>query len=168
MRQRKRPRSDGIEWVYCRICGDHRRAISGRHLFSKHDTDAPTSIRTLEQGAPRCCRNQKTSPRKGYRSRISILRALCDAVEHYFRSLRNAFVALKKDQRLFRAWSKQKVIPALSRMHRSKVSLAYASARRDVPALASAAEAHFGSWGKALYAAGIDPSLYFVHHKWRD
>ena len=33
-------------------------------------------------------------------------------------------------------------------------------------ALVSAAEAHFGSWGKALYAAGIDPNLYFVHHKW--
>jgi hypothetical protein len=34
-------------------------------------------------------------------------------------------------------------------------------------ALVSAAEAHFGSWGKALDASGIDPSLYFVHHKWR-
>jgi len=43
-------------------------------------------------------------------------------------------------------------------------SLAYARARRDVPALVSAAEAHFGSWGKALYAAGIDQ---IVHHKWR-
>jgi hypothetical protein len=29
---------DGIEWVCCRICGDHRRVISGRHL-SKHHTD---------------------------------------------------------------------------------------------------------------------------------
>jgi hypothetical protein len=46
-------------------------------------------------------------------------------------------------------------------------SLAYGRVLRDVPALVSAAEAHFGSWGKALYAAGIDPNLYFVHHKWR-
>jgi hypothetical protein len=46
-------------------------------------------------------------------------------------------------------------------------NLAYASARREVPARVSAAEAHFGSWGKALYAAGIDPNLYFVHHTWR-
>jgi hypothetical protein len=37
----------------------------------------------------------------------------------------------------------------------------------EVPALVSAAEAYFGRWGKALYAAGIDPSLYFVHHTWR-
>src|SRR6266478_4908548 len=40
MGQRKEPHSsnDGIEWVCCRICGDHRRVISGRHL-SKHNTD---------------------------------------------------------------------------------------------------------------------------------
>ena len=55
----------------------------------------------------------------------------------------------------------------LSRMHRSEKSLAYGRCGRDVPAVVSAAEAHFGSWGKARYAAGIDPNLYFVHHKWR-
>jgi hypothetical protein len=32
---------DGIESVCCRICGDHRRVVSGRHL-SKHDTDRDT------------------------------------------------------------------------------------------------------------------------------
>jgi hypothetical protein len=53
----------------------------------------------------------------------------------------------------------------LSRIHRSEESLAYVRTRHEVPALVSAAEAHFGSWGKALYAAGIDPNLYFVHHK---
>jgi hypothetical protein len=51
-------------------------------------------------------------------------------------------------------------------MHRSKKRLAYAEARRTAPALVSAAEAYFGSWGKALYGAGIDPNLYFVHHSW--
>jgi hypothetical protein len=25
----------------------------------------------------------------------------------------------------------------------------------------------FGSWGKAMYAAEIDPNLYFLHHKSR-
>jgi hypothetical protein len=29
---------EGIDFVRCLICGDHRRVISGRHL-SKHDTD---------------------------------------------------------------------------------------------------------------------------------
>jgi hypothetical protein len=66
-----------------------------------------------------------------------------------------------------RGWSKQKILKILSKRHRSKKDLAYAEARRTVPALVSAAEAYFGSWGTALYAAGIDPNLYFVHHTWR-
>jgi hypothetical protein len=86
---------------------------------------------------------------------------------HYFGSLRNAFVALKKDQRILHGWSKQKIILILSRMHRSKESLGHGRIRREIPALLSAAEAYFGSSGRALYAAGIDPNLYFVHHKWR-
>src|SRR5262245_1012562 len=46
-RQRKGSRylilggDEGIDFVRCRICGDHRRVISGRHL-SKHDTDRET------------------------------------------------------------------------------------------------------------------------------
>src|SRR5262245_53734437 len=44
---RKRPRHRilggdvDIDFVCCRICGDHRRVISGRHL-SKHDIDRET------------------------------------------------------------------------------------------------------------------------------
>jgi hypothetical protein len=49
MRHRKRLRlrrwrldgDEGLDFVRCRICGDHRRVISGRHL-SKHDTDRET------------------------------------------------------------------------------------------------------------------------------
>jgi hypothetical protein len=32
---------DGVDFARGRICGDHRRVISGRHL-SKHDTDRET------------------------------------------------------------------------------------------------------------------------------
>jgi hypothetical protein len=126
---------------------------------------------------------KKPLPSKLYRSRLSLLRALRDALErhskddipqalrlhaaHYFGSLGSAMIALKKDQRLLRGWSKPKIIAVLSQMHRSKKKLAYATARRHLPALVSAAEAYFGSWGKALYAAGMEPDLYFVHHKWR-
>jgi len=52
-------------------------------------------------------------------------------------------------------------------MHRSKKIPGYGKIRRELPALLSAAEAYFGSWGKALYAAGIDPRLYFVRRKRR-
>src|SRR5262249_19437307 len=86
---------------------------------------------------------------------------------HFFGSLEKAITTLKKQRKRLPGWNRQKIMTTLSRMHRSKESLSYARAQRDVPALVSAAEAHFGSWGKALYAAGIDPNLYFVHHKWR-
>jgi hypothetical protein len=116
-------------------------------------------------------------------SRLGVLRNLRDALdglskadisvglklqaEYYFGSLRKATAALKKDRRLSHGWSKPKILRILSRMHRAKVGLAYAKVRREFPALVSAAEAYFGSWGKALYAKGIDPNLYFVHHRWR-
>jgi len=120
----------------------------------------------------------KEIPRK---TRLGLLRDLRDAVEHrndisqalrseiayYFGSLRDAKIALKTDRRLLNGWSKPKIITVLAHMHRSKEKLNYATGRRDFPALVSAAEAYYGSWGKALYAAGIDPNLYFVHHTWR-
>ena len=37
----------GIDFVRCRICGDHRRVISERHL-SKHDTDRETYIQEYD------------------------------------------------------------------------------------------------------------------------
>jgi hypothetical protein len=52
-------------------------------------------------------------------------------------------------------------------MH-GKQSLAYTKIRRDNLPLVRAAEKQFGSWGKALYAIGIDPSIYYVRHKWRE
>jgi hypothetical protein len=69
-------------------------------------------------------------------------------VELYFGSLPKALAALKQDQRLSRGWSKPKIIAALCLMHRSKEPLAYMTARRGTPALVSAAEAYFGSWGR--------------------
>jgi hypothetical protein len=97
----------------------------------------------------------------------NVPQALKLEASHYFGSLEKAIATLKKQGKSLPGWNRRKIMTALSQMHRSKESLAYATARRDVPALVSAAEAHFGSWGNALYAAGMDPNLYFVHHKWR-
>ena len=96
-----------------------------------------------------------------------IPRALRLQAEYYFGSVRKAMIALKKDQRVARGWNKPKILKTLAGMHRGKIGLSYGKARREHSALVSAAEAYFGSWGKALHAAGIDPNLYFVHHTWR-
>ena len=124
--------------------------------------------------------SEKALPGNSYQSRLQLLRTLRDCLEmnpkrkisqavkrqttYYFGSLGKAIVALKKDQRFLSGWSKPKIIKILSQMHRSKENLAYANMRHKFPALLSAAEAYFGNWGKALYAAGVDPNEYFVHH----
>jgi integration host factor alpha subunit len=41
--------TEGLDFVSCRICGDRRRVISGRHL-SKHDTDRETYIEEYQLG----------------------------------------------------------------------------------------------------------------------
>jgi hypothetical protein len=46
-RRRSVDGDEGIDFVHCRICGDHRRVISGRHL-SKHDTDRKTYMQEYD------------------------------------------------------------------------------------------------------------------------
>jgi hypothetical protein len=106
--------------------------------------------------------------RDAVESRSEISRELRSEIEYYFGSLRSARAALKTNPKLLSGWSKRKIISVIAQMHRSNEKLNYGTGRRDFPALVSAAEAYFGSWGKALYAAGIDPNLYFVHHTWRE
>jgi AcrR family transcriptional regulator len=119
------------------------------------------------------------SPHDGPRG---VLRALRDALEqhpendlpdklklhavYYFGSLRKAKAALKTDRRLRTGWSTTKIIAAIRERQRLGKPLGYAAARRDDPALVSAAEAYFGAWGNGLYGSGIDPNLYF-RGKWR-
>ncbi len=74
---------------------------------------------------------------------------------YYFGSLRKAKAALKTDRRFRTGWSKAKIIAMIIQRHRLGKPLGYAAARRDDPALVSAAEAYFGSWGNALHTAGV-------------
>jgi hypothetical protein len=119
------------------------------------------------------------SPHDGRRG---VLRALRDGLEqhsendlpgklklhaaYYFGSVHKAKAALKTDRRLSAGWSKAKIVAAIRKRHRLGQPLGYAAARRDNPSLVSAAEAYFGTWGNALYAAGLDPNLY-LRRKWR-
>jgi hypothetical protein len=84
---------------------------------------------------------------------------------YYFGSLQKAKAALKTDPRVSAGWSKAKIWAVILQMRRSGKPLGYAAARRDDPALVSAAEAYLGSWRNALHAAGVDPKLY-LRRKW--
>ncbi len=81
-------------------------------------------------------------------SRSEISQALRSNIAHYFGSLRNAKIARKTNPKLLSGWSKRKIVTVLGQMHRSKEKLNYATGLREFPALVSAAEAYFGSWGR--------------------
>jgi hypothetical protein len=105
--------------------------------------------------------------REAVEAKVGIPKVLQSELAYYFGSLRKAKLALKTNPRILNGWSKGKIMAVLTQMHRSGKNLSYANTRRKFSSLVSAAEAYFDSWGKALHAAGIDPNLYFVHHKWR-
>jgi hypothetical protein len=122
-------------------------------------------------------------PKPPYVGRLAVLRALRKfldrhsinalperlglAAVYHLGSLEKAIAALKTDPTILAGWSTAKILATVSRMHKSKQSLAYTVVRRKYPALVSAAEAYLGSWGRTLHANGIDPNLYFVHRTWR-
>ena len=115
--------------------------------------------------------SQKTTTSQIARSRFDSQNDLSEKLKlhavYYFGSLRKAKAALKTDRRLRTGWSTTKIIAAIRKRQRLGKPLGYAAAHRDDPALVSAAEAYFGTWGNALYAAGLDPNLY-LRLKWRE
>jgi hypothetical protein len=114
--------------------------------------------------------------------RRGILRALHDALAqhseadiparlklhamYYFGSLEKAKGCLEERPEIRRWMEQSQDHCAIHKRHRSGQALGYAASRRDNPALVSAAEAYFGTWGNGLYAVGIDPTFY-LRGKWR-
>ena len=98
---------------------------------------------------------------------LTIPKASRAAAELYFGSVRKALAALKSDKRMTEGWITAKIVAELRRLHRRKRPLAYRRVRLNCPALVSAAEAYFGSWGRGLVAAGIDPTVHYAHRNWR-
>jgi hypothetical protein len=90
---------------------------------------------------------RKPRTRKLYKGRLSLLNALSDVLEwhtvenmpqalkleaaHFFGSLKRAVTALRKQRNRLPGWNRRKITTVLSRLHRSKESLAYARARRE-------------------------------------
>ena len=126
----------------------------------------------------------KVKAKKLYRGRDSLLNVLGEAVheksvstvpkrlkieaEHYFGSFENALAELRRAEKSLPGWNKHKVVAVLLAMHKAKQNLRYTWIRANNTALSSAAEKHFGSWGKALVAAGIDPAIYYARHTRRN
>ncbi len=99
-------------------------------------------------------------------ARKDISKAFRSALDYYFGSLEKAKLALKTHKRFLNRWSRKKIIGILAQRHRLHETLDHKPLERESRSLVAAAVRHFGSWGNALDAAGIDPNLYFVRNKW--
>jgi len=64
------------------------------------------------------------------------------------------------------AWSKQRIIKQLRRLHQAGRYLSYGAASRTHQALVSAAAYHFGSFRRAIEQAGIDYATVLRRPRW--
>ena len=87
---------------------------------------------------------------------------------YYFGSVDKAKLELRTDKRILNGWDPKRILLAIQRRHRLKLSLVSLVLRVEFGALVSAAERYFGSWRQALHAAEINPNLHFVHGAWHE
>ena len=191
MRQRKLPSSsdDDIEWVCCRICGNYRRVISGRHL-SKHDTDRETYIEgyhlSPDELIAKAFRRIQSS-RRGYcpygksdwiaavkkvykRDGKVFAKYLQDNYPHLydqgiwiFGDWDKALLAAGFDPEKMRergVWYEEKIIDTIRAMHKRHLPLYAAYVMDNHGKLFSAALRQFGSWANALVATGVQETAH--------
>jgi hypothetical protein len=156
--------------------------LNAKYVLHNHPGTFSAGRRLFGSWIKALATSEITVPKNTNLGRLGTLRALRDALDagtsrdkmpqelklqaaYYFGSLPKAITALRTERKITSGWSTRKIIALIQRVHRAKENLSYAAARRNHPALVSAAEAYFGSWGKALQTAGIDPSLYLRQTK---
>jgi hypothetical protein len=177
--------TEGVDFVSCRICGDRRRVISGRHL-SKHDTDrkaymeeyelSPDELvakdfRVIQSGRdayqPYSKSQWITAIRKFYRQngtvwasdlQHSTLQHLYNQGVWFFGDWYSAIAAagLNPDKLgMHTFWDKDRVIVEIQKRKRNRLPLFPVYVMKTHPELFSAANRHYGSWAKAVGASGL-------------
>src|SRR5882724_10726313 len=151
-RGRKIDGTEGVDFVRCRICGDHRRVISGRHLL-KHGTDREEYMEEYDLSADELIAKDFRiiqSSRRGYqpygkREWIAAIRKIrknggsirAGDLQHKNQNLYQLAVWLFGDydkalsaagfdpqqMRLRRFWDKEKVVQELRRMRGQNLPL---------------------------------------------
>ena len=180
---------DGIDFVRCRICGDRRRVISGRHL-SKHAIDRDAYIkqyglspdelitkgfRMIQSSRPGFQPHGKpdwiTAITKVFRREGDVF-AGCLQHRHphlyeqgvwLFGNWNNALRAagfIPEQARLHTSEDRETIIRYIRKMRQDNVPLYAKYVIRHRPKLHSGALRRFGSWKKALNAAGIETPKY--------
>jgi hypothetical protein len=187
---------DGFDFVCCRICGDHRRVISGRHL-SKHDTDRETymeeyhltpdeliakDFRVIQSSRPGYYPNDKrnwiTTVKKLHKQGESVFAGdlqdknpfLYDQGVWIFGDWDNALRAAGFDpdkMRMQGSWDRQKIIKKLQNMRDANLPLYAHYMLKNHTALFSSSRREFGSWDNAFRAVGITKQFPKKLHKSR-
>jgi len=177
--------TEGFDFVTCRICGNRRRVISGRHL-SKHDTDRLTymdeyelspdeliakAFRVIQSGRaayePYGKRQWTTAIKNFYRQKGSVwatdlqqsqLHHLYSQGVWIFGDWYSAVTAAGLDPEklgLHTFWNKDRVIGEIQKLRRKRLPLYPVYVMKSQPELFSAANRHYRSWSKALRAARV-------------
>lgn len=92
---------------------------------------------------------------KENKSNRAISAALKSDAVLYFGSVKKAIAVSKTHSQIVNGWNKPKIISLLVQLHGGKHGSGFTKIHRSKPAIISAAQRHFGSWRKALSAAGI-------------
>ena len=175
---------EGVDFVRCQICGDHRRVISGRHL-SKHDIDRETYMEeyhlTPDELIAKDFRMIRSSRRGFYPHGKS---DWIDAVKNLYKQGESVFAGDLQDKhpylysqgvwifgdwdkalqaagfdpdkmRMQGSWDRQKIIKKLQNMRDQNLPLYAHHMLKNKPALFSSSRREFGSWNNALRVAGI-------------
>jgi hypothetical protein len=175
---------DGFDFVRCRICGDHRRVISGRHL-SKHDTDRETYMQEYDLSPDELSAiafRMMLSSHSGYyphtkKGWIAAMQKVYEKdgkvfakyLQHNYPQLYSQGVWIFGDwdealraagfdpdkTRMSQFWDRQKIIKKLRNMRDRNLPLYARYISKNHAALFSSSRREFGSWNNALRAAGI-------------
>ncbi len=178
--------NDGIDFVRCRICGDHRRVISGRHL-SKHGTDRETYMEEYGLSPDELIAKdfrRIQSSRRGYkpygkREWIAAIKKIhknsgsirAGDLQHEHQNLYQLGVWIfgnydrgicaagfdPEEMRLRRFWEEEKVASGIRALRRQHLPLYAAYVMKNHPKLFSGARAVYGAWNKALVVTGNKP-----------
>ena len=179
-RGRRFDSGDGIEFVCCRICGDHRRVISRRHL-SKHDIDREVYMEeyhlTPDELIAKDFRRIQSS-RRGYypNGKTEWITAMKNVYEKdgkvfaghlqdnyahlyeqgiwIFGDWDKALLAARfnpEKMRKLSIWDEEKIIKKIRAMHKKHLPLYAKYAMDNHGKLFSAALRQFGSWPRPWF-----------------
>ena len=176
--------NEGFDFVRCRICGDHRRVISARHL-SKHEIDRETYMAEYrlspDQLIAKDFRLLRSSRRDyhpyGKSDWVTAIRTVYKKTGNVFAGnlqkkhkhiyLHGVWIYGDWDKALRAAgfdpestrkrtpWTKGRIMKALARLRNRREPLYPQHMIKTYPALFSGALREFGTWSKALRAAGF-------------